>query len=371
MRESVAMDAARDPGQDPSALLDEVIALRREVRRLSLFHEVGKELASTLDLSRVLTTIMEKLSQLLHPDSWSLLLADERRETLSFEIAVGPGASELKHARVKMGRGLAGWCAEHGEAVVVTDARSDPRFDPTFDSLTGATTRRVVCVPISGRDGTLGVIELVNVTFGERFEEEDLPTLRHLADYAAIAIDNARYVARIHELTITDSTTALYNARHLAFVLDAELYRAARFDYPLSLVFVDLDRFKEVNDRHGHETGSRLLHGVAELLKRHLRQIDSAFRYGGDEFVLLLPQTGKADALVVVQRLRHLLRTARLLADDGLDLTVTASFGIASSPDDGRTRSDLIRRADEAMYQVKQGARDGIVLAGAPPLLVP
>ena len=359
-----------DPDRTPGALEEEVLHLRREVKRLSLFHEVGKELASTLDLSRVLTTIMEKLSELLRPESWSLLLLDEDRRSLHFEIAIGPGSTGLKDSRVALGQGLAGWCARTGEAVVVADAATDPRFDASFDAMTGLSTRTVVCVPIVGREGCLGVVELVNVPVGPDFEEEDLPTLRHLADYAAIAIDNARYVARIHELTITDETTALYNARHLGFVLDAEIYRASRYGYDLSLVFVDLDRFKEVNDRWGHEAGSRLLQRIAELVKRHLRLIDTAFRYGGDEFVLLLPQTGKADAVTVVRRLRELLRTTAFLSDQGIDHVVTASFGIASFPEDGRTRVELLERADEAMYRVKHESRDGIVLAGVPPVVV-
>ncbi len=353
------------PAHLPLDPRDEVELLRREVARLSLFHEVGKELAATLDLERVLQTVMAKVSELLEPDSWSLLLLDEKREELHFEIAIGQGAEGLRDARVKVGEGLAGWCARSGENVLVADARSDPRFDPRFDALTGIETRSIVCVPVVGRDGVLGVIELVNFATRPSFAAEDLPNLRYLADYAAIALDNARYVARIHELTITDETTSLFNARHLAFVLDAEIYRAGRYGQPLSVVFFDLDRFKEVNDAHGHEAGSLLLARVGQLLRRQLRVIDAAFRYGGDEFVLLLPQTAKAEAAAVAARLREVLNRTLFLADEGLGVTVTASFGIASYPEDGKSRPELLASADAAMYRVKQGARDGIELAGA------
>ena len=357
---------AEEPFLSPE---EEAAHLRREVARLSLFHEVGKELASSLDLERILRTIMEKVSELLDPDNWSLLLLDEGGERLHFEIAIGQGAAGLKDATVAVGQGVAGWCARSGESVLVKDAATDPRFDPRFDELTGIRTRSIACVPIVGKDGILGVIELVNFEEKPSFAEEDLPNLRYLADYAAIALDNARYVARIHALTIRDDATSLFNARHLAFVLDAEIYRASRYGYEFSLVFLDLDRFKEVNDVHGHAVGTKLLARVGDLLKRHLRLIDTAFRYGGDEFVLLLPQTPKSEAVKAVQRLREILTGTLLLSDEGLDVRVTASFGIASFPSDGKTRGDLLRAADGAMYRVKHADRDGILLAGPPTAL--
>ena len=136
---------------------------------------------------------------------------------------------------------------------------------------------------------------------------EDIPILKSLADYAAIALENARYVQRIHELTITDDCTALYNARHLNFVLDTEIYRSNRYGYEFSVIFIDLDHFKQVNDVHGHLVGSKLLWMIGDGIKAHLRMIDYAFRYGGDEFVVLLPQTSKENALMVVRRVRDLL----------------------------------------------------------------
>ena len=222
----------------------------------------------------------------------------------------------------------------------------------------------IVCVPVKGRERVLGVIELMNTTRNERFREGDIPVLTNLADYAAVAMENARYVQRIHQLTITDDCTALYNARHLNFVLDAEIYRSIRYGYEFSVIFIDLDHFKLVNDTHGHLAGSKLLWHVGNLIKGHLRLIDYAFRYGGDEFVVLLPQTSKHNALMVVRRLRELLNSKVFLDDEGLGVKITASFGVAAFPVDARTRKDLLHLADEAMYLVKNTTRNNIALAG-------
>jgi diguanylate cyclase (GGDEF)-like protein len=343
---------------------EEIVELKRQVERLSLFHEVGKALFSTLDLQKILQTIMEKISDLLQPDTWSLLMLDEKTEELSFEIAIGSGADKLKDVRLKLGEGIAGWVAQSGEPVLVEDVRRDARFNPKFDEVTHTDTRSVVCVPIKGRERVLGVIELVNCLGRESFTRDDIPILKSLADYAAIALENARYVQRIEELTITDDCTALYNARHLNFVLDTEIYRSNRYGYEFSIIFIDLDHFKQVNDVHGHLVGSKLLWLIGDIIKGNLRMIDYAFRYGGDEFVILLPQTSKENALMVGRRTRDLLNSKTFFVEEGLNIKVTASFGLASFPVDGRTRKEVLRMADEAMYVVKNTTRNDIALAG-------
>ena len=342
----------------------EVAELKSQIERLSLFHEVGKTLASTLDLQKILQTIMEKISDFLHPDTWSLLMLDEKTQELYFEIAIGGGANTLKDVRLKVGEGIAGWVVEHGEPVLVEDVKNDPRFSSKFDELTQINTQSVVCVPIKSRDRVLGVIELVNCLGKKSFKKEDIPILRNLADYAAIALENARYVQRIQELTITDDCTALYNARHLHFVLDAEIYRSTRYNYEFSVIFIDLDHFKQVNDTYGHLIGSKLLWMIGEIIKGHLRLIDYAFRYGGDEFVILLPQTPKENALMVVRRIKDLLNSKLFFTEENLNIKVTASFGLAAFPGDARTRKDILRMADEAMYVVKNSTRNSIALAG-------
>src|ERR1700722_17838887 len=334
----------------------------RKAQELNIFHDVAKALTSSLDLDSILQTIMEKMAEYFKPDNWSLLMVDEERDELYFAIVVGKAAETLKNVRLKVGEGIAGWVAKHGERVVVPDVYTDPRFAKRIDEMTKWETRSIICVPLRSKLRVLGVIQLVNVDM-DHFTDQELFFLQALSDYAAIAIENARAVEKIQELTITDDVTGLYNARHLYKTLETEVYRSARFNYEFTVLFIDLDHFKQVNDTHGHLVGSKLLAEIGYLVKAQLRLIDYAFRYGGDEFVILLPQTGKDAALVVAKRLRDALRASNFCRDEGLNLNVRASIGLATYPHDARDTHDIIRQADEMMYLVKNTTRDNIGIA--------
>jgi diguanylate cyclase (GGDEF)-like protein len=334
----------------------------RTVDELRVFNEIGKTLTSTLDIREVLAIIMQKISELMKPHNWSLLLLDEEKQELYFEIAVGPGADKLKELRLPLGEGVAGWVAREGEPLVVPDAREDPRWNQKVDELTKFTTRSIVCVPLISRGAVLGVIELVNAE-PNSFLESDIRLLGSLADYAAIALENARNFLRVQELTVTDDVTALFNSRHLHEMLNAEYERSKRYELTFSIIFFDLDHFKNVNDQYGHLCGSKLLKETGDLVRSSLRTVDIPTRYGGDEFVVILPQTSKAQALHVTRRLRLALNERTFLTSEGLKVRVTASFGVSNFPEDALTRDDVLRLADEAMYRVKETTRDGIQIA--------
>jgi diguanylate cyclase (GGDEF)-like protein len=336
---------------------------QREAGEVAVFQELGKALTSSLQLDQVLRTIMEKIDEFLRPENWSLLLLDEAKQELYFELAVGKASPALKDVRIKVGQGIAGWVAQNGETVVVPDTSKDTRFFGKVDEKTKTETQSIVAVPVKFRDTCLGVIELINCVGPDGFDPRDLKLLEALSDFAAIALENARHVKRIHELTITDDCTTLYNARHMGFILDTEIYRSLRYAYEFSLVFIDLDYFKQVNDTHGHLVGSRLLAEIGNALKNKCRLIDFAFRYGGDEFVLLLPQTSKENALNVARRLHKLIRESVWLAAEGLNIHVTPSLGVASYPVDSKTKEGLLHLADESMYLVKNTSRDAVAAA--------
>src|SRR5579862_2419599 len=334
-----------------------------EGSELSVFHELGKALTSSLQLEQVLSTIMEKINEVLRPDTWSLLLMDESKQELYFQIATGVGAEALRDVRIKLGQGIAGWVAQSGETIIVPDTSKDSRFFPHLDEKTKMETHSIVAVPVRFRDQCLGVIELINCVGVDGFSPRDMALLEALADYAAIAIENARHVHRIHELTIKDDCTTLYNARHLNRMLDTEIYRSDRYSFEFSLIFIDLDHFKKVNDTHGHLMGSKLLGEIGEMIKESCRQIDMAFRYGGDEFVILLPQTSKENACRVALRLHQRIRERVWLKEEKINAHVTASLGVASYPADAKNKAELLHLADDAMYAVKNSTRDSVMAA--------
>jgi diguanylate cyclase (GGDEF)-like protein len=335
----------------------------RQMDHLRVFHEVARALTQTLELEEILLIIMDKMAQFFGPERWSMLMVDEAAAELYYAIAVGEDSESLKGLRVPLGEGVAGWVASTGNPLVVPDVALDPHWNAFSKANPDLKIQSIACVPVRSGDKTLGVIQLLNSKL-DLLSEYSISFLRILCDYAAIAIQNARSMKLIQTLTITDDCTGLFNSRHLYTMLDEQIALAAhsrRSDF--SLVFVDLDRFKQINDTHGHLVGSRLLAEVGNLMKRTLGPGNACFRYGGDEFVALLPGLGKQAAIDATVRLWERLREARFLGGQGLSLSIAGSFGLATFPEDGSTVAAVIRSADTMMYAAKS-TRDNVSVAG-------
>lgn len=337
------------------ARMDEV-----ENRAFQACLEVGKILTSTVDLHDVLERIMEKVSELIDAQHWSLLLKDPDTGELTFEILVGVGIERVRGLRMKPGEGIAGHVARTGEALWVPSVRDDPQFCPKVDEQTGFTTDSILCVPLRIHGETLGVIEVVNVKDMAAFESTHLPVLTTLADYAAIAIRNSQLVARIERMSITDEYTGLYNARYLHQVLDERLAEARQKGARVAVVFVDVDDFKHVVDTYGHLQGTQVLREVGQTIASRLSGRDMLLKYGGDEFVMLLPGRDRSQALEVVSDVVEAVRSSTYLTGEQEPVRVTASFGIAMFPEDASTKKDLLLKADKAMYAVKNSTKDGV-----------
>ncbi|HKO19480.1 MAG TPA: sensor domain-containing diguanylate cyclase, partial [Acidobacteriaceae bacterium] len=298
-----------------------------------------------------------------NPERWSMLMVDQEGRELTYVVAVGEDAESLRGLSINMGEGLAGWVAATGNPLVVPDVSKDVQWSAFSRAHPELRIHSLACIPIRSNDKTLGVIQLFNSKL-DLMSEYSQSFIRILCDYAAIAIQNARSVELIHQLTITDDCTGLFNARHLYTLLDEQVAMSAtNRNHEFSLLFVDLDRFKQVNDTHGHLVGSRLLAEVGSLMKRVLGPANSSFRYGGDEFVALLPELGKQAAIEATTRLWNELRDARFLTGQGLSLALAGSFGLATFPEDGNSVQAIIKAADTMMYAAKT-TRDNISVAG-------
>src|SRR6202789_4365686 len=325
---------------------------------LRVFHDVARALTSSLELEEILGAIMDKMAQFFGPEKWSMLMVDDKSGELYYAIAVGENTESLRGLRVPLGEGVAGWVASTGNSLVVPDVSLDTQWSAFSRAHPELRIQSIACVPVRSGDKTLGVIQLLNSKL-DLLSEYSISFLRILCDYAAIAIQNARSMTLIQELSITDDCTGLFNARRLYTMLDERVSHGQVF----SLMFVDLDRFKSVNDTHGHLVGSRLLAEIGGLMRRSLGPSNAAFRYGGDEFVALLPGMGKAAASGTTMALCADLRGARFLEGAGLSLHVSGSFGLATYPEDGNTVPTILRAADTMMYEAKV-TRDSVSVAG-------
>jgi diguanylate cyclase (GGDEF)-like protein len=228
----------------------------------------------------------------------------------------------------------------------------------------------VVAFPLTTRGRSVGALIALDraaSTARPRLGTAVLSAVRVFLEAAAAALDNALLLKRAEALSVTDDLTSLYNSRYLMQVLHRETKRASRTGRPLSVVFLDLDGFKTVNDTHGHLAGSRALVEAGAVIRGSARETDVVARFGGDEFSLVLPETHCDGALAVGERIRERIASHPFLAGEGLPIHLTASIGVATFPDVAATAEELLRAADTAMYRVKDRGKNG-TQAALPPL---
>lgn len=336
--------------------------LETTTKRLAILTDVVKTANSILEPSKVIELVMEKIRELIPSEAWSLLMVDEESQELTFKAALGAKGQDLSSYRLKLGEGVAGWVAEKGKPAIVNDTNKDRRFTSRYDEWTQFATRSILCAPLISRGRTIGVLEIINKRDG-RFTKADLELVLTLVEPCAIALENAILFQRTEQLTITDDLTKLFNSRYLNLYLGREIKRCKRHGIPLSIIFLDLDGFKGINDQYGHLAGSGTLTEVGSILAEGVRESDILARYGGDEFVAVLPETPAAGALVIAERLRKSIEDNHFLKSLGLAARISASFGIASYPDHALTPEALIQKADQAMYRVKEREKNGIEVA--------
>jgi diguanylate cyclase (GGDEF)-like protein len=349
-----------------NALLDALVSPRMNketegripLADLLVFHQLTRSLTSSFELDSVLRAILDQMERIVQAELWTLLMLDETTQELYYAIAGGGNQSKLRDLRVRPGEGVAGWVMEHGEALIIPEAHGDPRVIEVGPAQPHK-LRSLIALPLRGRKGTHGVIEIFNPR-AEQMNDYAIAFLNILSDHAAIAIENARDVTRIQQLTITDDTTGLFNVRHLYEALARELAICHSEQKPVSIAFLDLDRFKNVNDTHGHLVGSELLAKVGKRLQQLCRTQDECFRYGGDEFVLLMPGTDAPTSVAAVTHLHQALLSTDFHMNNGLLLAVSASIGLATAPADGDTLHAVIGTADKRMYAVKNSGRGQI-----------
>jgi diguanylate cyclase (GGDEF)-like protein len=358
--------------QDPFTLPARDLA--RFVQRMKASSALPRE----PDIAQLFRQILQKACELVPSESGAILLDEplskamptaERR--LHFVAAFGPAAEKVMGESIPADSGVAGHVYCTGEAYLAADAGEDAAFADSTDRQTGYRTRSIIAAPIVIGESVCGTVELVNRLSGERFDAHDLVLLEVFASYTASSIQNALDARQAQELARMDDLTGLYNDRYLHLRLREELERAAAAERPCALLFMDLDRFKPVNDRYGHLVGSQVLREIAFVLRAATAGLEVILaRYGGDEFAIVLPGLDATAARSVAVDVRRAVEEAVFLERDRgpgmpalrLQGEVSASIGVAAiEPGDPPVRDPalwLIRAADEAMYSEKKEGRD-------------
>ena len=343
------------------------LAARASDRRLKALGAIVRTTGRELDPRRIVEMAMTQIGAFVDVLGFILLVPVAGQGTLAVDHAVGEALQTLHGATLNVGEGILGRAA-HRRQVLVTGHGDEavPRAGEA-ELPRGGRAASLVAIPLLSRGRLVGVLGLVNRRVRGCFSPRDARLAATLLEPVAVALDSALLLRRSEELSVTDDLTKLYNSRYLNATLRREVERSRRYRGPVSLIFLDLDGFKSVNDQHGHLYGSRTLVEVGAVIRSTVRTIDVVARYGGDEFTVILPQTGREGARTIAERVRERIAAKSFLTAHGLDVRITASFGIASYPEHGRNQEDLLARADQAMYAAKAAGKNAVVVAGRSP----
>jgi diguanylate cyclase (GGDEF)-like protein len=327
--------------------------LRARIQRRDALIDVVRESNATLEPQKVASWMVRQAQEWMPAPCWAVVAHDSGGHlAVLADVGLTPSLGPSLWT-------AANWVVRYGTEFIAADLSRDDRGS---DSAVGT----VVAFPLVCRAHTIGALIGLDPEPSQAapvFSSSLLLTLRTLLEPGAIALDNAMALQKAEALSVTDDLTGLYNARYLHQVLRREAKRASRSGRPLSMLFLDLDGFKRVNDTHGHLAGSKALSEAAGVIRACARETDIVARFGGDEFSLVLPDTGREGAAAVAERIRDRIRTFRFLADDGFNMRLTASIGVATLPDVAASAEELLRAADQAMYRVKAAGKDGIHVA--------
>jgi diguanylate cyclase (GGDEF)-like protein len=315
-----------------------------------------RDVNAFLEPEPVADALLARLAEWLPVTGW-LVLANVEGEDIR------PVSSRaLPEALEPAARAVGEVAIKSGEPFLSADLAADRRL-PTGQAHPAVA---VIALPLQCRGRVVGAVVGVDRTASAREPKIAAATMKALGEAlepAAFALDNALRMQRAEALTVTDDLTQLYNSRYLTQVLKREAKRSSRSGRPLSLLFIDLDGFKGVNDTHGHLAGSAALVEAAAVIRISARETDIVARFGGDEFALILPDTHSEGAAMVGERIKEKIAVHPFLQKDRLDIKLTVSVGVATLPDVAATAEQLVRAADEAMYWVKEHGKNNVRVA--------
>ena len=328
-------------------------AEQRRSEQLEAINAIAKKTTRVLDLDELLTIVCRLLLEWFRIDHVAVLLAEG--ETLRIRAFEGHLTPTLAMGSVLTpGAGLAARALTSGRSVIENDVNNVEGYIPGF-----AETRSEMCVPLIIFGEKLGVLALDSAQ-NDAFDTDDIQPLESVADICAAAIQNAHNFDRMKQLVYVDGLTGIHNRRYFEMRIVEELERAGRFHGRMSIIMVDIDHFKKMNDEFGHLLGDEMLRSVSSILKQQLRKMDMVCRYGGDEFAIVVPETSGESAMRVAEKLRRQVETHYF---PGVPRPVSISCGVADYPTHGVTRDEVVAAADSALYLAKQAGRNKVATA--------
>ena len=324
-------------------------------------------IASCIDSSDLFTNIVEKSAEVVGADQGSLMLLNEETYEIEVKSTRGLNLAILSHIRIRPGEGIAGVVLETGVPMAVNNVEEDDRV--SRPNRVRYKTKSFISLPLKIRNKCIGVLNLADKRDGTGFSDNDVKLLEAIALYSAVAIERRIYYQSsidLRRISITDPLTTLLNRRYFEERIAEEMERSKRHRQPFSLIILDIDNFKNLNDSYGHLYGDEILKTTTSVIRRCVRIIDIAARYGGEEFAIILPTTDKNDAGIIAERIRSEIEaTVCLVKDTGTTLNITVSLGIASFPEDASAAEELINNADRALYRAKSQGKNKVVIFGS------
>lgn len=343
-------------------------ARKKDIEELQAVSEVARR-AAALDLDATMSSVVESFRRITTSDSVAIYLWDSRTErlsaaALSFEpsLYAEDYEKQVREKRLALGEGMIGWAALHREPVRIDDVAKDGRAIAIKGTPLGA--KSAIVIPLLVEDRLVGVARAVKMGL-HSYTDDHFRFAQTVALQAALAIAAAEAHEEIRRLSMTDELTGAYNMRYAMQRMREELEFAKRHDDCVSLLVLDGDGMKKVNDECGHAEGNHLLVQVTETMRGALRLTDVLARFGGDEFIVVLPRTCAKDALVAAERIRLAVAGREYRTSWGEPLHMTFSVGVATSSPSSLTADDLFRAADRALYLAKQGGRNRATVAAA------
>ena len=334
--------------------------LIQENQQLKELLEAARLVFSTLELNTAIEAVLKSTQELTHTTQTSIALFDEEKGELSLCAYRGFSEDFIGTTRWKpRGGSLIHKALHQKETLIIKQSPPDWFFKEGPSEKQKA--KAVSCIPLVFENKVLGIL-FADHTHLRGFSSQEERALNVLASFAATAIDRVKLHQLTKQLTRIDGLTGLYNYRYFHERLEEELQRAKRYNRMLSVIMLDVDNFKRINDSFGHHQGDRVLKSIAGIVRQSMRDVDMASRYGGEEFTVMLPETGTHHSIVVAERIRRNVekRTPSLLGGP-MRKGARVSLGIACFPQDADEKDELIRRADEAMYIAKAKGKNRVI----------